>query len=58
VSAIVHARIAPRSLVVAGALAALLLALLVIAVGTGEFAIAPREVVATLLGAATRARAS
>jgi iron complex transport system permease protein len=43
-----------RSIGVAGALVAALLALLVLSVGTGEFSIPPREVVETLLGGGDR----
>jgi iron complex transport system permease protein len=47
-------RVAPRTIGVATALVAALLALLVLSVGTGEFSIPPREVVETLLGGGDR----
>jgi iron complex transport system permease protein len=50
-------RIAPRSAVVCLALVAVGLVLLVLAVGTGEYPIAPGEVVATLLGGGDRGTA-
>jgi iron complex transport system permease protein len=47
-------RVAPRTIGVAAALVAALLALLVLSVGTGEFSIPPKEVVETLLGGGDR----
>jgi iron complex transport system permease protein len=47
-------RVAPRTIGVAAALVAALLALLVLSVGTGEFSIPPEEVVETLLGGGDR----
>jgi iron-siderophore transport system permease protein len=50
----IPARVAPRTVGVAAALVAALLALLVLSVGTGEFSIPPSEVVETLLGGGDR----
>jgi iron-siderophore transport system permease protein len=50
----IPARVAPRTIGVAAALVAALLALLVLSVGTGEFSIPPKEVVETLLGGGDR----
>jgi iron complex transport system permease protein len=50
----IPARVAPRTVGVAAALVAALLALLVLSVGTGEFSIPPSEVVGTLLGGGDR----
>jgi iron-siderophore transport system permease protein len=47
-------RVAPRTISVAAALVAALLALLVLSLGTGEFSIPPEEVVETLLGGGDR----
>jgi iron-siderophore transport system permease protein len=47
-------RVAPRTIGVAAALVAALLALLVLSIATGEFSIPPREVVETLLGGGDR----
>jgi iron complex transport system permease protein len=43
-------RIATRSIMVGGALIMVLVALLILAIGTGDYPIAPADVVATLLG--------
>jgi iron complex transport system permease protein len=47
-------RVAPRTIGVATALVAALLALLVLSIGTGEFSIPPKEVLETLLGGGDR----